>query len=62
MIHALRRTSPKGEQFVGTCVRCGRMGMYLHEVVDECPNTAGLSDEAAVMLALDLPRQREKSP
>lgn len=52
--HALRRTSAKGEKFVGDCVRCGRTGMTLDQVHTPCANTSGLSDQEAIMTALGL--------
>jgi hypothetical protein len=60
-IHALRRTSPKGEAFIGTCVRCLKRGLSLDEVWADCPNTEQLSEEDAVMVALGLSVANEAS-
>ena len=36
--HSLLRTSPKGEAFVGVCVKCGREGLTLADMAsEECP-------------------------
>ena len=35
--HALSRTSPIGEEFVGQCVNCGRKGYSADDVDYMCP-------------------------
>jgi len=52
--HALRRTSPIGQRFVGTCFKCGKQGLSLQDAAtDECPNVRGLSQEGALLEALE---------
>ena len=50
--HALRRTSPKGGPFIGTCYLCGRTGLAMGAALDPCPNVAGLSKSETILLAL----------
>lgn len=35
--HVLERTSPKGERFVGRCVRCGQAGLPAVSAREPCP-------------------------
>lgn len=51
MTHAIVRTSPKGEgqRFIGRCVKCGKDGLRLSDALDDCPQDAVVSDEAALM-------------
>lgn len=51
--HSLERTSPKGERFVGTCRLCGQTGLTTANMNDECPNTRGLSQDEAVIDAIE---------
>ena len=47
--HAIERTSPKGEAFLGTCTLCGKEGLRLSESLDPCTNDRKLTvDEALV--------------
>ena len=48
--HVLERTSPKGEgqQFVGTCIRCGCQGLGERAVFEECDNVSGMTYEEAL--------------
>ena len=48
-MHALRRTNPKGQPFVGTCMKCGKSGLTMNDMNKPCPNTLGLPNEVAVM-------------
>jgi len=50
--HSLRRTSPKGGPFTGTCTKCGREGIALADMHGGCPNPANLSDGDALMIAI----------
>lgn len=50
--HALTRTSPKGEPFAGTCFRCGTENLPLTAVGKPCINTANLSGDEALILAV----------
>lgn len=51
--HSLRRTSPKGREFIGTCVLCGRQGLTLKDMNEECENVRGLSEGEALREALN---------
>jgi hypothetical protein len=49
--HSIERTSPKGQEFFGTCIRCGKKNLPAKAIYEECPNTKGMtSDEALVEL------------
>lgn len=52
MIHSLRRTSPKGKPFIGTCVLCGEEGLTPDDCTDECPNLRGLTPDEALVEAV----------
>lgn len=52
MRHSLQRTSPKGQDFVGTCTLCGTPGLTMKNVHDECPNQRSLTQEEAVLEAV----------
>lgn len=52
MSHALSRTSPKGEAFVGTCMKCGIAELPLTRMHEECVNPGGLSDDDTLILAI----------
>lgn len=53
MKHALNRTSPKGQAFVGTCFQCGRAGITLEMMAGEdCENVRALTQEQAVIEAI----------
>lgn len=51
--HSLRRTSPKGEAFVGVCVLCGTEGLSLKDMTQECANQRGLTKDQALVEAID---------
>lgn len=51
--HALTRTSPKGEPFLGTCLQCGATALPSSAIREECVNPAGFSEDEALLLALD---------
>ena len=51
-VHALIRTSPKGERFIGTCMKCGVSGLTIKDMGSPCENVAGMSDEDALLEAL----------
>lgn len=44
--HAIERTSPKGEgqDFVGTCIMCGRRGLRGRAALEECNNPSEMPD------------------
>jgi hypothetical protein len=50
--HSLERTSPKGGPFVGTCRLCGKAGLTLDDMRDECENQRGLSSDEALIEAV----------
>jgi hypothetical protein len=50
--HSLRRTSPKGGPFIGTCFLCGTPNLTLENMQDECPNQRGLTQDQAVVEAV----------
>lgn len=52
MKHSLRRTNPKGERFVGTCVLCGTEGLTTSNMNDDCPNQRGLTPDEALIEAI----------
>lgn len=50
--HSLQRTSPKGGPFIGTCSLCGRPGLTLDAMREECENPRRLSPDEAVIEAV----------
>jgi hypothetical protein len=52
MKHSLRRTSPKGQDFIGTCVNCGTPNLTFAAVREECPNQRGVTQDEAVIEAI----------
>lgn len=56
MNHAINRTSPKGGPFIGTCFLCGKTGLKSEAVLEECENVRGLSQEQAILEAIE-PKQ-----
>ena len=42
--HVLQRTSPKGQAFVGTCVRCGQGDLPAVAAKDPCTLARGESE------------------
>lgn len=55
MAHSLERTSPKGTPFVGTCTKCGMADIPMSRLHEECSNPANLSDDDALLLAIEGP-------
>lgn len=51
-VHSLRRTSPKGGSFIGTCTKCGLENIPLSQMHQSCANPANLSQDDALMLAI----------
>lgn len=47
--HALQRTNPKGQPFVGTCSLCGKAGLTLDAMREECENVRGLTEDEALI-------------
>lgn len=50
--HALERTSPKGEKFIGTCRLCGATGLLMGDARKPCPNPRGVTEDQAVLDAI----------
>lgn len=51
--HALLRTSPKGQDFVGRCMNCGATDVTWEEFcTKECPNPAGVTQGQSVLDAI----------
>jgi hypothetical protein len=51
--HGIERTSPKGGKFIGTCMKCGTPGLTIADMGKPCENLAGMSDEEALITAID---------
>lgn len=51
-IHALERTSPKGQQFVGLCTKCGKPGLTFADLNEPCANPAGINAGEALLYAI----------
>ena len=54
MSHSLERTSPKGQPFVGTCMKCGLTDVPLNRVHEHCANPANITDDEALIIATGL--------
>jgi hypothetical protein len=50
--HAITRTSPKGQPFLGTCFRCGRENLPAKAVQEPCENLANLSADEVLIMAV----------
>ena len=55
--HSITRTSPKGEAFVGTCMKCGKSGLTLKDMQSECDNPARMTQDEALLAALNVERK-----
>ena len=51
--HALRRTSPKGELFIGTCMKCGKSGLRLGQLYERCANPGGMTQGETLLAAIE---------
>lgn len=51
--HAIIRTSPTGQPFVGTCSLCGQTGLRMRDMEQPCFNMRGLSDDEAVIETIE---------
>ena len=60
--HALERTSPKGELFVGTCWKCGRAGLSSPFDAPECDNLLGTTADEDPLIAIEGPKSKPKLP
>ena len=53
-LHAVRRTSPKGQPFVGVCIQCGKEGITMAQAgTEECPNIRDISEGQALLEIID---------
>ncbi len=52
-LHSLRRTSPKGQDFVGVCTLCGKENLGFENMNEECENVRGLSSDEALVEAIE---------
>lgn len=54
-MHALERTSPKGEgsPFIGKCIKCGEAGLTISAGMKECKADSIVSDEQALLYILN---------
>lgn len=50
--HYINRTSPKGEDFIGTCSLCGKENLSINDMNKECENTRGLTQDEVLMEAI----------
>lgn len=50
--HALKRTSPKGQAFLGVCVVCGQEDLPVSAVREKCSNPADLTYEEVMLKVL----------
>ncbi len=50
--HHINRTSPKGQEFLGTCYLCGRENLRVKDALEDCENVRGLSAEDALVEAV----------
>lgn len=50
--HSITRTSPKGEAFVGTCMKCGKAGLTLKDIDQECDNPSRMKQDEALIAAI----------
>jgi hypothetical protein len=57
MKHSLERTSPKGrgQEFIGTCRLCGTPNLLMSAVFEDCPNPRGLTEDEALIEAIEGP-------
>lgn len=51
--HALRRTSPKGGPFLGTCIQCGEENLPSSAALKPCPNQRGLTQDDALFEVIE---------
>ena len=52
MTHAIERTSPYGEKFIGRCIKCGQEGLGLAAPLEPCPADHLVSNEEALLQLL----------
>lgn len=49
----VNRTSPKGQDFVGTCASCGKTGITFKTMREECENPRKMTQEQALLEAVE---------
>lgn len=50
--HVIERTSPKGEDFRGTCMLCGATDLKATDALTPCPNPNDVPAEDALLLGI----------
>ena len=58
--HAIERTSPFGERFVGTCFKCGKENLTTADMNEPCANVRNLSQDEALLEAINGPMPKAK--
>jgi len=51
--HALVRTNPKGETFIGRCIKCGKTDLPSRAALEECPNPSGITQGGALLSVIE---------
>lgn len=51
--HALQRTNPLGDPFVGECTLCGEQGLTSRDVNKPCENPLRVTEEDALLAAIE---------
>jgi len=54
--HAIKRTSPKGQDFMGRCIYCGSTELKAMAAKEPCPKAPGHSQQVLDMIILDRTR------
>lgn len=62
MTHAIERTSPIGDDFVGRCWQCGQEGLSAFDATKECPNTNEITHIESLLRAIDGPTEPKLPP
>lgn len=54
-LHAIIRTSPKGEgqEFIGTCMNCGAENLTFADMNKYCENITGRTNDENIIAAID---------
>jgi hypothetical protein len=48
-----------GGKFIGTCMKCGKKGLTFADMDEECENVAGISEDEALVMAIEGPLAKE---
>lgn len=56
--HALERTSPLGEAFVGWCVLCGRRDLPSSAALERCDNPARVDSDEVLVALIEGPEEQ----